>query len=228
MEIQPSPSPTLSQSRVALREEEECQQLSRDLVSQLSPSDRLLTILAPEPKKVTDYVSGLFRLDIRTQRPSSRLALSPQPSDSPPASPSNEELVTRLGRKLAVLRDEQLVLREETELNETLGAALQERLCGADRPTEAAKLAHHVEEVGKVTSLLLKQLAEATQLKSSIDRRSASVSALLNKALDAEAAADFEHFVHMKASLQVESRELVDRVRLGEEQLAALRETLHS
>ncbi|KAF4517984.1 hypothetical protein B566_EDAN008819 [Ephemera danica] len=73
MEIQPSPSPTLSQSRVALREEEECQQLS-----------------PPEPKKVTDYVSGLFRLDIRTQRPSSRLALSPQPPDSPPANEGAE------------------------------------------------------------------------------------------------------------------------------------------
>jgi hypothetical protein len=75
---------------------------------------------------------------------------------------------------------------------------------------------------------LAEQLAEATQLKSSIDRRSASVSALLSKCLDQDAASDFEHFVHMKASLQVESRELADRVKLGEEQLSALKETLKS
>ena len=75
---------------------------------------------------------------------------------------------------------------------------------------------------------LAEQLAEAKQLKSSIDRRSSAVASLLCKALDMEAAADFEHFIHMKATLQVESRELTDRVRLGEEQLAALRETLDS
>ena len=66
---------------------------------------------------------------------------------------SQEELVSRLGRKLAVLREEQLVVAEEAGLNEALGVALQERL--KERPHEAAKLTLHVEEVGKVTSLLL-------------------------------------------------------------------------
>jgi protein Shroom len=63
--------------------------------------------------------------------------------------------VARLGRKLSVLREEQVILDEETALNDSLGASLQERLKEVERLQEAAKLAHHVEEVGKVTSLLL-------------------------------------------------------------------------
>lgn len=73
---------------------------------------------------------------------------------------------------------------------------------------------------------LTSQLTEAKYLKDCIDKRSAQLTKLLAKILDEEAATDFEHFVCMKASLQVGARELVDRIGLGEEQLAALKETL--
>lgn len=70
------------------------------------------------------------------------------------------------------------------------------------------------------------QLEEAKELKRNIDRRSDSVSAMLYKYLTAEEYADYDHFINMKAKLLIDSREIADKIQLGEEQLAALRETL--
>lgn len=61
----------------------------------------------------------------------------------------------RLDRKLVVLRAEQEAVREEGEVNETLGARVSARVSAVARPPEASKYRLHVEEVGKITSLLL-------------------------------------------------------------------------
>ena len=61
----------------------------------------------------------------------------------------------RLDRKLVVLRAEQEAVREEGEVNETLGARVAARVSAVARPPEASKYRNHVEEVGKITSLLL-------------------------------------------------------------------------
>jgi protein Shroom len=61
----------------------------------------------------------------------------------------------RLSKKLSVLKAERDVMAGEARANELLGAALQRRLTEASRHQEAAKLALHVDEVGKITSLLL-------------------------------------------------------------------------
>lgn len=61
----------------------------------------------------------------------------------------------RLDRKLVVLRAEQEAVREEGEVNETLGARVAARVSVVARPPEASKYRNHVEEVGKITSLLL-------------------------------------------------------------------------
>lgn len=66
-----------------------------------------------------------------------------------------EELVTRLDRKLEVLRNEQLVVSDECRINEELGENVESHLRQVARPHEAAKFRLHVEEVGKITSLLL-------------------------------------------------------------------------
>lgn len=71
------------------------------------------------------------------------------------------------------------------------------------------------------------QLEEAKELKSNIDRRSGSVSAMLYRYLTAEEYADYDHFINMKAKLLIDSREISDKIQLGEEQLAALKETLN-
>ena len=74
---------------------------------------------------------------------------------------------------------------------------------------------------------LLEQLEEAKRLKENIDRRSHQVSGLLSKYLTEEEFADYSHFVTMKAKLVIDQRELDEKIKLGDEQLVALRETLH-
>ncbi|XP_023248339.1 protein Shroom [Copidosoma floridanum] len=335
---------SLAKPRKKLREEIECEELSRDLANRLGPDDKLLPILvpAPEHKKSTDYVVDLFRVEaaVIQPRPRPRIAaeepvvsdsesekdgridsipstpvtpsattttadsssspLSPnsvyfttseskarfltrysqdavvvgeqvtaQPAAPPAATlaPDNldlrqkkEELMIRLDKKLVVLRAEQEAVREEGEVNEGLGARVGTRVTTVARPAEASKYKLHVEEVGKITSLLLglsgrlaraenalygmpadhaerkvleakrdkliDQLEEAKILKSNIDRRSINVSNILAKYLNDEEFADYQHFINMKAKLIVESREIQDKVKLGEEQLAALKEAI--
>ncbi|XP_012279440.1 protein Shroom [Orussus abietinus] len=323
--------------RKKLPEEIECEELGRDLASQLNPNDKLVPLLVPTPehKKPTDYVSGLFRVEATLHpRPRQRLSLegtsptsfeneeeedkrngSSTPSSpaalsatdpSSPLSPTSayfttsegkarfltrysrdvseevaqggddstpvaasdnldlrqkkEELMIRLDKKLVVLRAEQEAVREEGEVNEALGARVASRVAAVARPAEASKYRLHVEEVGKITSLLLglsgrlaraenalfgmpadhaerkileskrdklmDQLEEAKILKSNIDKRSVNVSAILAKYLDDDEYADYQHFINMKAKLIMDGREIQDKVKLGEEQLAALKEAI--
>ncbi|XP_015122984.1 uncharacterized protein LOC107045283 [Diachasma alloeum] len=171
-----------------------------------------------------------------------------------------EELVLRLDRKVVVLRAEQEAVREEDETNEALGAKVAMRISAVARPTEVSKFRLHIEEVGKITSLLLglsgrlarmenalhgmppdhpekkileskrdkllEQLEEAKTLKINIDKRSSNVSAILAKYLNDEEFADYQHFINMKTKLIMDSRELQDKVKLGEEQLSALKEAI--
>lgn len=321
--------------RKKLPEEIECEELGRDLASQLNPNDKLVSLLvpAPEHKKPTDYVSGLFRVEATLQpRPRRRLSLeepttpcsengaddekkhesipstpvtpisaesvSPLSStstyfttsegkarfltrysrdvtveglrqeDAPTVIPTDsldlrqkkEELMMRLDKKLVVLRAEQEAVREEGEVNEALGSRVSTRISAVARPAEASKYRLHVEEVGKITSLLLglsgrlaraenalygmpadhaerkileskrdklvDQLEEAKILKSNIDKRSVNVSTILSKYLNDEEFADYQHFINMKAKLIVDGRDIQDKVKFGEEQLAALREAI--
>ncbi|GJQ68639.1 hypothetical protein Trydic_g17186 [Trypoxylus dichotomus] len=325
-ELPPTPLPT----RRKLQEEIECEKLSEDFVKQLPAADRLKGLLVPGPehKKLTDYVTGLFRVDV-TMKP--RPANSPfrsrnnTPSSSPPpvhstnsttyittkssdltsvvqsieptsplsaTSPyfttsepkakfltrysqdmnqytikntkdlnqKKDELVNRLDRKLEVLRSEQLVVSEECRINNELGQNVESHLAHVARPHETSKFRLHIEEIGKITSLLLslsgrlarvenalmgmaedhperrileskrdkllEQLDEAKKLKESIDRRSVSVSNILYKYLSSEEYADYDHFINMKAKLIMDSKEIADKIKLGEEQLMALKETL--
>ncbi|KAF7265260.1 hypothetical protein GWI33_021255 [Rhynchophorus ferrugineus] len=327
-ELPPTPLPT----RKKLQEEIECEKLSEDFVNHLPTSDRLKDLLVPGPdhKKPTDYVQGLFRVDV-TLRP--RPANSPfrsrnnTPSSSPPptstsvlttktsvsklslpsTSPSiveptsplscssvyfttsepkakfltrysqdmnechvvkdtkdlsqkKEELVSRLDKKLQVLRSEALVVSEECKINDELGINVENYINRVARPHEVSKFRLHIEEVGKITSLLLglsgrlaraenalmtmpedhperriletkrdkllDQLEEAKKLKECIDKRSISVSNILYKYLNSEEYADYDHFINMKAKLIMDSKEINDKIKLGEEQLGALRETL--
>ncbi|KAJ8969672.1 hypothetical protein NQ314_001643 [Rhamnusium bicolor] len=296
-ELPPTPLPT----RKKLQEEIECEKLAEDFIDHLPTSDRLKEILvpAPEHKKPTDYVHGLFRVDV-TSRP--RPANSPfrsrnnTPSSTPPPtltslppitttttavsklrysqdmnkchivkdtkdlSQKKEELVCRLDRKLEVLRSEQLVVTDECKINDELGENVETHINRVARPHEVAKFRLHVEEVGKITSLLLglsgrlaraenalmgmvedhperrileakrdkllDQLEEAKKLKECIDRRSISVSNILYKYLNSEEYADYDHFINMKAKLIMDSKEISDKIKLGEEQLLALKETL--
>jgi len=143
-----------------------------------------------------------------------------------------------------------------------LGQSVVERVKETARRIEFDKFKLHVDEIEKITSLLLglsgrlaraenalmalsehpspqekkileskrdklkEQLEEAKVLKESIDRRSAQVSQFLQKYLSSEEFADYLHFVKMKAKLIIDSREIDDKIKLGEEQMCALQETL--
>jgi hypothetical protein len=328
-ELLPTPLPT----RRKLQEEIECEKLSEDFVNHLPTSDRLKELLVPGPdhKKPTDYVQGLFKVEVtsrprpnnspfrsRNNTPSSSppptitTAVSPSTSSSKinsitsqmssilePTSPlsgtstyftisepkarfltrysqdmnqchivkdtkdltiKKEELVNRLDRKLEVLRSEQLVVSEECKINDDLGDNVEAHIRRLARPHEADKFRLHIEEVGKITSLLLglsgrlaraenalmgmsedhperrileskrdkllEQLEEAKKLKECIDRRSVNVSNILYKYLNSEEYTDYDHFINMKAKLIMDSKEIADKIKLGEEQLLALKETL--
>ncbi|XP_054609559.1 protein Shroom4 isoform X2 [Dunckerocampus dactyliophorus] len=73
---------------------------------------------------------------------------------------------------------------------------------------------------------LMRQLSEAQDLKDHVDRREQAVSRVLARCLSPDQHRDYSHFVKMKAGLLVEQRQLEDKIRLGEEQLRGLRESL--
>ncbi|XP_058453199.1 protein Shroom isoform X2 [Malaya genurostris] len=281
-------------------EEIDCDKLSHDLISQLSPSDKLHTILAPKTfKSSSDYVSDLFNIQI-APRPMKKDASTATPEASPQKSPldilttsstyfqvsepkaklmtrysremtlingdccdltkKKEELVQRLGKKLLVLSNEQTSIAEESNANDLLGNDVALKVAQKVRPTDASKFRSYVDDVGYITMLLLslsgrlartdnalhniddshpdkkileakrdrllEQLDEAKQLKDDIDRRGAIISKILEKSLTIEEYADYDYFINMKAKLIVDSREIADKIKLGEEQLAALKDTL--
>uniref|UniRef100_A0A6P7GT44 Protein Shroom-like isoform X2 n=1 Tax=Diabrotica virgifera virgifera TaxID=50390 RepID=A0A6P7GT44_DIAVI len=169
-----------------------------------------------------------------------------------------EELINRLEKKIEVLRTEELIIQDECKINDDLGEDVEKYINMVARPHEAAKFRLHVEEIGKITNLLLSlssrlaktenvlmemsendlertileakrdklmdQLQEAKKLKESIDRRGVNVSNILNKYLNSVKYADYDHFINMKTKLLVDSKETSDRIKLGEEQLLALKD----
>ncbi|KAK5643016.1 hypothetical protein RI129_009183 [Pyrocoelia pectoralis] len=211
--------------------------------SPLSPTSTYFTTSEPKAKFLTRY-SQEFSLV----------------KDTKDLNLKKEELVSRLDRKLEVLRSEQVVVFEECRLNDELGENVDVHMNKLARPHEYSKFCLHVEEVGKITSLLLglsgrlaraenalmsmdedhperrileakrdklkDQLEEAKKLKESIDRRSVNVSNILCKYMNSEEYADYDHFINMKAKLIMDAREIGDKIKLGEEQLLALKETL--
>ena len=73
---------------------------------------------------------------------------------------------------------------------------------------------------------LFEQLTEAKRLKEDIDRRGISVVSLLEKNLTSDEFADFEYFINMKAKLITDARDIADKIKMDEEIITALSETL--
>ncbi|XP_053313383.1 protein Shroom2 [Spea bombifrons] len=74
--------------------------------------------------------------------------------------------------------------------------------------------------------LLTRQHEDAKELKENLDRRERTVFDILANYLNEENLADYEHFVKMKSALILEQRELEDKIKLGEEQLKCLTDSL--
>ncbi|XP_037617337.1 protein Shroom2 isoform X2 [Sebastes umbrosus] len=74
--------------------------------------------------------------------------------------------------------------------------------------------------------LLMQQHEDAKELKENLDRRERLVSCIMEAHLDAESLDDYRHFVKMKSALIIEQRKLEDKIKLGEEQLKCLVDSL--
>ncbi|XP_044538431.1 protein Shroom4 [Gracilinanus agilis] len=73
---------------------------------------------------------------------------------------------------------------------------------------------------------LTEQLEDAKELKEHVDRREKAVYGTVSRYLLQEQLQDYLHFVKMKSALIMEQRELEEKIKLGEEQLRCLRESL--
>ncbi|KAF5278961.1 hypothetical protein FQA39_LY05639 [Lamprigera yunnana] len=242
----PNCSPPPSVNAVSPKSPDQTLMMRLEPSSPLSPTSTYFTTSEPKAKFLTRYSQDMNQFNVV--------------KDTKDLNQKKGELVNRLDRKLEVLRSEQLVVFEECRLNDELGENVDIHMNRLARPHEYSKFCLHVEEVGKITSLLLglsgrlaraenalmnmaedhpeqrileakkdklkDQLEEAKKLKESIDRRSVSVSNILCKYMNSEEFADYDHFINMKAKLIMDSREIADKIKLGEEQLSALKETL--
>ncbi|XP_041127542.1 protein Shroom2-like isoform X1 [Polyodon spathula] len=74
--------------------------------------------------------------------------------------------------------------------------------------------------------LLIRQHEDAKELKENLDRRERVVFDIVASYLNEENLADYEHFVKMKSALIIEQRKLEDKIKLGEEQLKGLTDSL--
>ncbi|XP_069834276.1 protein Shroom3 isoform X3 [Dendropsophus ebraccatus] len=70
------------------------------------------------------------------------------------------------------------------------------------------------------------QHEDARELKENLDRREKLVTDILGNYLTGEQFQDYQHFVKMKSALLLEQRELDDKIKLGQEQLNCLLESL--
>nr|XP_029135958.1 protein Shroom2-like isoform X4 [Labrus bergylta] len=74
--------------------------------------------------------------------------------------------------------------------------------------------------------LLMRQHEDAKELKENLDRRERLVYGIMDDHLDTESLDDYRHFVKMKSALIIEQRKLEDKIKLGEEQLKCLVDSL--
>ncbi|XP_051026841.1 protein Shroom3 [Acomys russatus] len=76
--------------------------------------------------------------------------------------------------------------------------------------------------------VLAGQHEDARELKDNLDRRERVVLDILASYLSAEQLQDYQHFVKMKSTLLIEQRKLDDKIKLGQEQVKCLLESLPS
>lgn len=76
--------------------------------------------------------------------------------------------------------------------------------------------------------ILAGQHEDARELKENLDRRERVVLDILANYLSEEQLQDYQHFVKMKSMLLIEQRKLDDKIKLGQEQVKCLLESLPS
>ena len=94
------------------------------------------------------------------------------------------------------------------------------------RASTISILIYFQEQLSTKREKLSEQLTEAKKLKSNIDKRAAAVSQMLSKYLKPDEFSDYEHFIRTKTRLVMDAREIADKVVVGDEQMAALKESM--
>uniref|UniRef100_A0A8C4NLU9 ASD2 domain-containing protein n=1 Tax=Eptatretus burgeri TaxID=7764 RepID=A0A8C4NLU9_EPTBU len=82
---------------------------------------------------------------------------------------------------------------------------------------------HLLEEKRRVLSA---QYQDACELKENLERRRHLVDSILAGLLSPDHLQDYQHFIKLKSALVEEQRELDEKIKLGEEQLRCLRESM--
>ncbi|TRY88426.1 hypothetical protein DNTS_018862 [Danionella cerebrum] len=160
-------------------------------------------------------------------------------------SSKKQELMWSLSRKLQVLREARESLQDDIQQNDALGEDLEAFVKSVCEPKHVEKFQMFVGDLERVIILLLSlsgrlarhtlmekrrlligQHEDARELKENLDRRERAVHEILLGCLSQEQLADYTHFVKMKSALIIEQRKLEDKIKLGEEQLRGLRESL--
>ncbi|XP_057686729.1 protein Shroom2-like isoform X2 [Corythoichthys intestinalis] len=103
--------------------------------------------------------------------------------------------------------------------------SLSGRLARVENALNSLENAAPTEEKRTLTEkrkLLMQQHEDAKELKENLDRRERLVSSIMEAHLDPEQLDDYRHFVKMKSALIIEQRKLEDKIKLGEEQLKCL------
>lgn len=162
-------------------EEVQCEEMAKQLIDMLPPSKHLTTLFSvPDNAKTSaDYMEGLFDSDLEScdhqQQPSKKLSPSmlkkrieclQQKSAAANSAhhgkatkeefaKKKDELIGRIGAKLEVLRGEESVLKSEAKANEEVGRQITVKVMQVAQPNECEKYKSHVEEIDKITSLLL-------------------------------------------------------------------------
>lgn len=95
------------------------------------------------------------------------------------------------------------------------------RTAGLGKPPVCSQLALREKQ-----RLLAAQLEDAKELREHVGRREEAVGAMVARYLPPEQLQDYRHFVKMKSALTAEQRELEEKIKLGQEQLRCLRESL--
>lgn len=73
---------------------------------------------------------------------------------------------------------------------------------------------------------LTAQLEDAKELQEHVGQREQLVFATVSRCLPPEQLQDYQHFVRMTSALAIQQRQLDDKIKLGEEQLRCLWESL--
>ncbi|XP_033110381.1 protein Shroom2-like isoform X2 [Anneissia japonica] len=116
-------------------------------------------------------------------------------------------------------------IEEQSKIIDLL-LSLSGRLARANNALKAAEAEGDEEQKTSLQQLLTKlnrQYGDAKTLKDSVEKKSKTVSGFLKTNLNSEQYQDYEYFIETKSHLTWMSREFNDKIKLGEEQLQALR-----